>query len=123
MLTQAYKSKLDTCHPDLIRLFTAVAEAVPTCIICGWRSDEDQNQAFLDGKSRKKGGESKHNLSPSEACDAGPLIDNQVPWKDRKAWEDFASIVRKKAFELKIRIRWGGDYPHLVDLAHWELIK
>ena len=124
------KERLATCHPDLQRLFNAVIKEVDCTIIEGHRGEERQNRFFLEGGSKVEWPDSKHNKVPSEGVDAGPYI-----WGKGLSWEPkqcyyFAGIVKAKASELGIKIRWGGDWDgdndvndqKFNDLGHFELI-
>jgi peptidoglycan L-alanyl-D-glutamate endopeptidase CwlK len=124
------KNRLATCHPDLQRLFNAVIEEVDCSIIEGHREEERQNRFFLEGRSRVKWPNGKHNKVPSEAVDAGQYIPGKgISW-DRNQCCYFAGMVKGKALELGIKIRWGGDWDNdndindqrFNDLVHFELI-
>jgi peptidoglycan LD-endopeptidase CwlK len=110
---------LATCHPDLRRLAAAAIGVYDFTVTEGHRSDEDQQRAFDAGLSQKKPGESKHNRQPSEAmhCEPHP-IDQQHNLE--RYWE-LAGVIEAYAHELGIEIVWGGHWPHLRDLAHYEL--
>lgn len=126
--------KLETCDKRLQRLFLEVSKHADVTIVCGYRSNEDQAEAFYKKKSKVKPGDSKHNKNPSLAVDAVPA---HVP----KLWakgEDgsklefiaFAALVLSTAARLGIKVRWGGDWDMdgdyddqtFNDYAHWELI-
>lgn len=141
--------KLNTCHPDLIRLFMLVEKRAPfdVTILQGHRPIEVQFELYQQGRSRMgtswvvtnkskvvtnvdghsiKG---KHNQTPSLAVDVSPY---PVSWKERDAWrfDVLAGVVLACANELEIDIRsgmdWDGDGDRsdqtLVDAPHWELI-
>jgi len=118
--------RLNTCHPDLIRLFNEVIKVVDCTIVCGHRGEKEQNEAFRTGKSKLKFPNSKHNSSPSMAVDVVPW---PVDWTDYKRFYHFAGIVYGVAHSLGIRIRWGGDWDgdfnlkeeKFLDLPHYEL--
>lgn len=119
--------RLETCHPDLQRLFKELIKHVDCTIIVGHRGEEEQEQAVLQGKSKLHWPKSKHNSTPSMAVDVSPW---PVDWKDTKRFYDFAGIVRAQAAILGIKIRWGGDWDgdgdikdqKFNDLVHFELI-
>ncbi|MBU0969197.1 MAG: M15 family peptidase [Proteobacteria bacterium] len=124
--------KLNTCHPLLQELFREVVKTDDCSIVEGQRSRRRQNQLFKEGKSKLKWPEGKHNRMPSEAVDVGPWIEGQgIPWDDPEYFYSFALKVQKKADELGIRLRWGGDWDGdgdttdqtFNDLAHWELLS
>ncbi len=125
--------KLSTCHEDLQELFRQVIKHYDCTIICGNRSQVDQDRAFVEGKSKVKWPNSKHNSMPSMAVDVVPY---PIDWDDRERFYHFAGYV-KGINEMLISygymyhtIRWGGDWDSdndfkdngFNDLAHFELI-
>ena len=117
---------LNQAHPDLQKLFFEVIKHVDCSVICGHRSEREQNLLFYDGKSELKFPNSKHNASPSLAVDVVPW---PVDWSDSKKFYYFSGIVHGIAAQLKIKIRWGGDWnsnnnlddQKFNDLPHFEL--
>lgn len=126
--------RLETAHPDLRVLFMKVIEGVDNSIIVAYRSEDSQNKAFEEGKSKLRYPNSNHNLLPSMAIDAAPY---PIKWDDLKRFYYFAGFVKATAQQLlesgKIhhKIRWGGDWDsdndfsdqNFNDLVHFELIK
>lgn len=118
--------KLNGCHFDLVRLFLRVDQIVPITVICGPRGQEAQDEAYALNNSTKKFPESVHNKVPSEGVDAGP---KPIDWGNTKLWYHFGGLVRGIAAEMRIEIRWGGDWDgdfdltdqKLMDLCHFEL--
>lgn len=111
---------LATCHPDLVALFTAVAEQIPILIICGMRDQEAQNAAVAAGRSRTPWPTSRHNSCPSEAVDAAILPLN---WDRIDDFRQLNDVVQKQAAILGLRIEWGGDFVHLKDFDHFQLAR
>lgn len=132
---------LKTCEPRLIALFTEVVVWYDCTILDngGARSKELQAKLVADGKSKTM--ESKHvvdELNPfSRAVDAAafPVI---WPQKDDPHYAQqmgrfyhFAGYVKRVAEQMKLRIRWGGDWDNDLDftdqtfndLVHFELIE
>lgn len=119
-LSKTSRQKLQTCHSDLIRLIEAVAAEEKCAVICGFRGRHEQEQAYREGKSKAKFGQSKHNLKPSMACDIVPL---PLDWNDIPAFEKLGEKIMAKAKELGISIRWGRDFTNLKDYPHFELVE
>ncbi len=71
--------RLETCDPRLIAVFNEVVKHFDCTILEGWRSEEDQNEAFRTGKSKLKYPEGKHNKQPSFAVDVAPY---PVDWEN-----------------------------------------
>lgn len=118
-------SRLQSCHPDLIRLFSRVIQSVDCAILEGHRTRERQKELFAAGKSKTM--RSKHLSDPSMAIDVAP---SPIDWNDRERFMHFAGFVRGVASEMGIAIRWGGDWDSDFDLAdnsfddlvHFELV-
>tara|TARA_R110000822_G_scaffold93640_1_gene215264 strand:+ start:150 stop:536 length:387 start_codon:yes stop_codon:yes gene_type:complete len=119
-------AKLDTCHPDLQRIFNEVIKTYDCSILEGHRSNERQKELYHQGKSKIKSG-GKHNSLPSAAVDAAPY---PIDWNDKNRFYHFAGRVQAVALMLDIKIRWGGDWngdnnlknQTFFDLPHFELI-
>lgn len=123
---------LDTCHPLLQELFREVIKESDCTIIEGHRTRRRQNRLFEQGLSEKKWPHGKHNTMPSQAADVAPYIPGRgIPWDEQVHFHRLSEVVLEKAKELKIRIRWGGDWDgdgdtkdqKFNDLAHYELIS
>jgi len=119
------KSRLDSCHPDLQKIFNEALQIMDHSIIEGYRNSDRQHQLFLENKTKVRLG--KHNTIPSHAVDAIPY---PVDWEDHKRMYLFAGIVLAIAHKLEIKIRWGGDWDSdtevkdnkFNDLVHFELV-
>ncbi len=124
--------RLNTCHHLLQMLFRAVVKDDDCAVIEGHRPRRRQNQLHKQGKSKVRWPNGKHNVMPSEAGDVGPYVKGiGIPWDDHEAFYAFALKVQKKAEELGIQLRWGGDWDgdgdftdqNFNDLVHWELLS
>ena len=131
------RERLETCHPDLITLFEAVAEEIDCSVLCGHRNKEDQDKAVASGHSKAVFPKGKHNASPSNAIDIAPY---PIDWNDRERFFYFAGFVLAKAEilknvgEISHKIRWGGNWRGFRkgvidfskntfdDLPHFELV-
>lgn len=119
-------TRLATCHPDLVSVLTRVLELCDCSILCGHRNEEEQNAAFLNGKSQVQYPNGKHNTLPSRAVDVAPY---PIDWNDRERFSYFAGLVIGVGASMGIAIRWGGDWDgdfdlkdnHFDDLVHFEL--
>lgn len=136
--SQTSTKRLSTCHVDLQLIFNTVIDKYDNSILCGYRGEQAQTQAFQDGLSQVKFPNSRHNTLPAMAVDVGPyFVDlRNTDWDDHKAFALFAGYVKRVADELleqgaiTHRIRWGGDWngdgrtldETFVDLPHFELI-
>jgi len=119
-------ANLATAHPSLQRLFREVIKHFDCSVICGHRTEEEQNKVFHEGKSKVQWPRSKHNRLPSIAVDVVPY---PVDWKDTNRFYYFAGVVKGIASSMDIDIRWGGDWDGdtqvhdqtFMDLPHFEL--
>lgn len=124
--SKSSQAKLDTCHPDIQRLFTSLSEDWNISILCGHRNEEDQNKAYESGQSKLKFPQGKHNALPSLAVDAALY---PIDWNDTGRHYIFVGMVKQKAKDLGINIRCGADWDSdeittdqtFNDLVHFEL--
>lgn len=122
--------KLSTCHIDLQTLANAVVLRYDCTVVCGTRSEVEQNDAYAKGNSRAKYPDSAHNFFPSRAIDLAPYVNGSVSWNAKQCYH-FAGYVMRVAEELGINIRWGGDWDSdrdvldqsFNDLVHFELVE
>ena len=120
------QERLDTCHSDLIRLFTLVVRYFDCTILEGHRGKEKQNRYYKEGKSKIQWPDGKHNNYPSEAVDVAPY---PIDWEDRDRFHYFGGFVMGLAKSMDISLRWGGDWDmdtqvkdnKFDDLPHFEL--
>lgn len=118
------KENLSQAHEDLQVLFNEVIKCRDCSVICGYRGEKEQNEAFDNGKSLLKYPNSKHNKIPSLAVDIVPY---PIAWDDIKRFEEFGDFVLKKAESLKKegringKIIWGGNWKKFKDYPHYEL--
>ena len=121
--------KLKTCDLTLQLLADVIVREFDCTVVCGHRSEQEQNLAFNEGKSKLQFPESKHNGYPSKAFDLAPYIAGKgISWDTNQCYY-FAGYVLGLASVLGIKLRWGGswDMDHDVndqtfnDLCHFEL--
>ena len=121
---------LETAHPDLQRLFQEVVKRRDCSVICGHRAQEEQDLAYLSGKSTVQYPNSMHNKFPSLAVDAIPYPFSSEDWVDLGKLYIFVGYVLAVADDLDIKIRVGADWDgdgntkdqNFHDLPHFELI-
>jgi len=80
---------LSTVHTDLQDVFLEVIKHIDCTILCGHRDEEEQNNAFHEGKSKLKYPQSDHNKAPSLALDGAPY---PIDWRNTKRFYYFAGI-------------------------------
>lgn len=117
-LGAASRRRLDGAHPLLRALFERVAAETPILVLDSQRGRTAQERAFALGHSRAHFGQSAHNWSPALALDVVPA---PLDWADTARFSALAARVKALAAEMSIPIVWGGDWPRLRDMPHYEL--
>ena len=130
--SQLSLNRLATCHPALQSIMQRAIHIMDFSIVCGHRSPEAQAEAYREGNSQKKPGQSKHNQFPSMAVDIAPYFPgDKIRWNDTEAFCLLAGIVKGVAHMYGVKIRWGGDWDGdndrkdqkgLDDLGHFEIL-
>lgn len=122
------RERLETCDQRLVAVFHEVVKHFDCTILEGWRSEENQNEAFRTGKSKLKYPDGNHNKQPSFAVDVVPY---PVDWENLDRFRYFAGFVMGIASQMGTRLRWGGDWDgdtelrdqRFVDLPHFEVLE
>ncbi len=118
--------KLETADERLQNLFNEVVKDYDCTILCGTRSEKEQEEAFRKGWSTLHYPHSHHNSLPSRAVDVAPY---PIDWNDKERFYHFGGYVRGVAKMMGLDIRWGGDWngdfnlknQHFYDLPHYEV--
>ena len=106
-------------HQSLLILIEEVSKNYSFKIICSYRGKVKQEEAFRNGNSRAKFGQSPHNYKPALAIDIIP--------QPFKGWNDFAGFNKilneflKISKEKNIEITLGRDFKTIKDFPHIEL--
>lgn len=122
--------RLATCTQDMQTLMVAAISAddcpVDFSVICGHRTEAEQNDAHARGASKLKWPRSRHNSYPSMACDVAPYVGGDVSW-DWKYYHLLAPHIKatwsRLAAEGKVSgsLEWGGDWRSFKDGPHWQI--
>lgn len=117
------QERLATCHADLQALMNRAITDTPIdfAIICGFRDQADQDKAFMQGYSKVKWPNGKHNRNPSQAVDIAPIDCGMVTWDKPELFDKLAAHIAICAKDLDIAVVWGGSWKDFVDLPHWQL--
>ena len=94
---QTSLERLSTVHVDLRKIFEVAIQYTDISILCGHRSEKEQDTAFRSGVTKVMWPNSKHNSKPSMAVDAAPY---PIDWQDHKRFAVFAGRVFQAADEL-----------------------
>jgi peptidoglycan L-alanyl-D-glutamate endopeptidase CwlK len=113
------KERLVGVDPRLIKVVERAIEItdIDFTVLEGLRSPERQKQLVNEGFSQTL--KSKH--LTGHAVDLGALVKGTVSW-DKEHYHTIAKAMKKSAEELKINIRWGGDFKSFFDGPHFELV-
>ena len=101
------RDQLATCDNRLQMVFNEVIKYVDCSILEGHRDKERQNQLYIEGKTKVKYPDGRHNSIVSNAVDVTPY---PVDWADRERQTLFAGFVIGIARSMGITLRWGGDW-------------
>ena len=119
--------KLNTCHPDIIKVMNEAIKHMDFIVLYGTRTVAEQQALYAQGRTKpgpivtSKDGvkkKSKHNYSPSLAVDIAPW---PIDWNDIKRFKELAVVVKKAADTVGVAIQWGGDWKTFKDWPHWEI--
>lgn len=121
------QARLSTCDPRLQEILSEAIKLVDFTILCGWRSEEEQNEHFKKGRSKVQFPNSKHNSYPSMAVDIAPY---PVNWENINRFAHLGGIIKAIAHSKGIKIRCGFDWDMdgditdhgFMDWPHIELV-
>jgi len=117
---------LEQCHPLLQLLMYEAIKVTDFSVICGFRGEQEQNEAYARGNSKLKWPQSKHNQTPSLAVDIVPY---PVDWNDERRFRTLGTVVKEIWAQLPEEkkagwsLSWGGDWKTFKDFPHFELRK
>ena len=127
--SQRSLDNLAEAHENLKKLANKVLSygVIDFVVICGYRGEQEQNEAYKTGMSGLKYPNSKHNKKPSLAIDVMPypIPQNEKEW-DKEPYKSkvkkLADLFTKASNELGISIRRGIDWKKPYDPPHIELV-
>lgn len=117
---------LEQCHPLLQLLMYEAIKVTDFSVICGFRGEREQNEAYNRGNSKLKWPQSKHNQTPSLAVDIVPY---PIDWNDERRFRTLGTVVKEIWAQLPEEkkegwsLSWGGDWKTFKDFPHFELRK
>ncbi len=133
---RASRKRRDTCHPDLVQWADRLILRFDFTVVCGARGQEDQEEAFRNGKSKVHYPHSRHNTSPSLAIDIAPWDQHRgvIDWDHPARFILLAGMGLQLAASMDLPITWGGDwdkdtfmrdhsfkdYPHYQLPSDWD---
>lgn len=122
----ACEDKLKDAHALIADWFRKKVKPAQNAAHISWsyRDQKNQDQCFVDGKSKLKFPMSAHNKSDDQgnpcslALDLFELDYNGMACWAWKFFRDIADRAKKDGDQIK----WGGDWKSLGDGDHFELI-
>jgi hypothetical protein len=128
------RKNLDGCHWELQKLMERVVEIRDISVVCGIRGRKEQNEMYNASPqlSKLRWPNGKHNVEdPAELAEAVDIVPWPEQYSDPMTMIHVAGIVMGVAAEMKLTIRWGGDWNRnadlkdqdFVDLWHFEIVN
>ena len=115
--SQRSLKNLEQCHQKLQKIAHEAIKDFDFIVICGYRGEKEQNEAFRRGTSKLRYPHSKHNRSPALAFDAVPYIKGApsgIDWSARAKFLEMREHFKKTAVKLGIDVRFiSWDLPHI----------
>lgn len=124
--SKASEQSIKTCHHDMQAIFNAVEQEIDCEILCGHRTEMEQEQAYSTGDSGFHWPDSRHNIKPSMAVDVMPV---GFDMEDKSRWYWFGGYVKGIADRLYAegvishKLHWAGDHgdPEISKFPHFEI--
>lgn len=118
-LSQRSIERLKGVHPDLVSVVKLAIERtdVDFLVTEGLRTKERQRELVAAGASKTMN--SRH--ITGHAVDLAAYV-NGIRW-DWPLYEKIAKAMKQAAYELNIKIEWGGDWKSFKDGPHFQLPK
>jgi hypothetical protein len=115
-----------TCDVRLQNIVKAAIERIDFTVLCGHRGEQEQNDAYEQGRSKLRWPQSKHNKVPSLAVDLAPY---PIDWHNLDRFKAVAMVMIDEAKKLNVPLRWGGDFnrdgnlhnDRFVDAPHFQI--
>jgi len=114
------KEALKTCDERIITVLNEAIKHYDFSVLCGYRTEEEQNKAYTSGASKLKYPKSNHNHFPSKAVDIVPY---PIDWENLQRFHELSEVIKKACDTVGERdLHWGYDLWKW-DMPHWELRK
>lgn len=116
-LSQRSIDRLNGVHPDLVSVVKHAIERseVDFMVTEGLRTKERQKELVAAGASKTMN--SRH--ITGHAVDLVAYV-NGIRW-DWPLYEKIAKAMKQAAYELNIKIEWGGDWKSFKDGPHFQI--
>ena len=119
-LSQRSIERLKGVHPDLVSVVMLAIERtdVDFLVTEGLRTKERQRELVAAGASKTMN--SRH--ITGHAVDLAAIVGGEIRW-DWPLYEKIAKAMKQAAYELNIKIEWGGDWKSFKDGPHFQLTR
>lgn len=119
------EDKLKDAHPDIAAWFREKVKPRHKDCHISWsfRGKDDQEKAFLDGKTRLHFPLSAHNKSDDQGNPCSLALDLfELDYNGQACWSwDYFRLIADEAQASHAPIFWGGNWAKLGDFDHFEL--
>lgn len=119
------KKRINQLHPDLQKVVIRALEIteVDFSVIEGARSVARQRKLVASGASTTMNSRHipKGNPPVSHAVDIAPYINGKIEWNLLPPFYKLADAMKEAARELKVDLKWGGDWKTFKDRPHFQL--
>lgn len=106
--SQKSLDKLNTCHPDIQKVFKEVIKHIDCTILEGVRTKEKQEELVRSGMSQTMN--SKHLVQLDGYSHAVDVSIYPIDWNNKERFILFAGFVLGIAQGMGIKLVWGGDW-------------
>ncbi len=112
--------KLKGVNVDLVSVVFRALELseIDFAVTEGLRTKERQAELVKAGASKTMN--SRH--ITGHAVDLAAIVGGEIRW-DWPLYEKIAKAMKQAAYELNIKIEWGGDWKSFKDGPHFQLPK
>jgi peptidoglycan L-alanyl-D-glutamate endopeptidase CwlK len=126
-------NKLKQADIKLQTLLNEAIKYIDFTILCTYRGEKEQNEAYNHGKSKLQFPNSKHNSMPSKAVDIAPYHPESphIRWNDTESFIFLLGYIKSLADRMGIKIRLGMTWSskniyamaRFSDRPHIELVE
>lgn len=118
--SQRSTDKLKGVDVDLVSVVHRALELseIDFAVTEGLRTKERQAELVKAGASKTMN--SRH--ITGHAVDLAAIVGGEIRW-DWPLYEKIAKAMKQAAYELNIKIEWGGDWKSFKDGPHFQLPK
>lgn len=113
------RRRLAELDPKLRSVLEEAIKYYDFAVLCGHRSQEDQEAAYRAGHSRVRWPNSRHNTVPAQAVDVAPW---PIDWNNIPEFCYMAGVIMATAYAMGVPLKWGGRWQKLKDYPHFELL-